>query len=113
MIVTDATDALLKEFYGELPGIPVDAVVVTNDDKPLAVSGIKYEDGFYVFFADITDELREHRLFKRVVVVCYRRIMKDLPDEHVFSRADPAREGSVALLEHLGFRHIDGDTWVI
>jgi len=111
MIVTNATNELLEEFYGEPLKKSVKSVVVVDNGKPLGVSGLKVENDYMVWFADISDELREHKSFKRVVIECYRKLMEVLPRMPVYSLADPRIEGSDKLLAHIGFEHVRGNIW--
>ena len=113
MIVVKGNSKLLREYFGKVPPYSVKAVVAVdndNDNRPIGVAGVRPIPEGLLMFSDISDELREHSMFKRIIVKAYRELFKMLPDLPVYSVADEDIEGSVDLLEHLGFEK-RGNVW--
>lgn len=111
MFVVNGTKELLTTFYGEAPKETFKSLVVMDGDKPVGVAGLHLNNGKAIVFTDISDELREHKSFKRMVIKVYRKWMSILPNMPVYAQADPEIEGSEKLLIHAGFEHYRGDIW--
>ena len=111
MLVTDGTAKLIKEFYGEIPKETIKSVVAVEDGRPLAVAGVTKIPQGYALFSDMSDEFRQHKGFKKVLIKGYRKLLSSLPDVKVYSHADPEIKGSDVLLKHLGFVQV-GELWL-
>jgi len=111
MIVTNGTREILDKFYGEPQKETFKSIVVMDGDNPVGVAGLKVDDNKMIAFTDISDELRNHPSFKRIIILVYRRWLELLPDMPVYAEADPTIEGSKDLLIHAGFTHYRGDIW--
>ena len=85
------------------------ALVATDDDNQVVGVVGMYADGYrMVLFADLSDTIRAD---KRALIRGYRAVLnlaaaKKAP---VHAVADPEIPGSRTLLEHMGFRHLNGD----
>lgn len=112
MDVTKGNTQLLKEYYGDIPSTIIRSLVAVENGKPLGVAGIKRQNEYMVMFSDFSDELREHKEFKKTMVKGYRELMKMKPKMPVFSSADPGIEGSQEFLTHIGFKQV-GEIWVV
>ncbi len=112
MIVIDATQELLTEYYGSAPVSSMRAIVAIEADKVVGVAGFKLENERMVLFSDISDELREHKGYKRLVVSAYKSLIEIFPGAPVYAKAAPDIEGSCILLKHIGFQHLRGDLWL-
>lgn len=114
MIVIKGTQELLTQYYGKPQKDTVRSVVVVDEGRPLAVAGLRVDTARMVAFADISDELRNHKSFKRIVVKAYREWLTMFPETTpVYAVADTEIEGATNLLIHAGFEHFKGDTWRI
>lgn len=108
--IVPATRELLTAFYGEPPARSMRAFVGLADGVPLAVFGLYYDEARLVLFSDIKPEARR---FKKSLVAGAFRVMDlarelGLPVHAVAGCAD----GSVRLLERLGFRLESLDLYV-
>ena len=106
--IKPANKSLLDEYYGK-PYPSLKGIVAVKDKKPIGVTGFYVHDGHVVVFADFTDELREEKNFKRIVVKGYKIVLNMLKTTKlpVFAEACPKIKGSEVLLEHMGFTHFD------
>ena len=112
MIVTKANQALLKQFYGDVPRETMRAIVAVEKGKPIALVGVKIEKSRGVMFSEFTPECRNHPGFKRLLVKGIPDLFEIIPRYlPVYASADPAIEGAETLLKHVGFHHCEGDVW--
>lgn len=100
--IVPATLPMLTAFYGHAPQRSMFAFAGLADGQPLAIFGLYYDDARLVLFSDIRPEAR--RFKKRLVQGAFRVMAlareKAVP---VYAVADCV-EGSVRLLERLGFK---------
>lgn len=105
-MIVPATAELLKRFYGEAPKRTQKAVVALAGERVVGVAGVYVDEERQVMFSDLTDELRRD---KRTVIRGIRAVMQlasaKMP---VHALADPQIEGSETLLEHMGFKPLEG-----
>ncbi len=112
MIVTNATQDILTEFYGKRPDVSMKAIVALDDGRPLGVSGFKLDNNRMVMFSDISNELRMRKDFKRIVIKAYKLLLTMIPNCLVYATASTDIKGSCVLLKHLGFNKLGGNIWL-
>lgn len=109
--ILPATHELLTQFYGEPPSRSMRAFVGIADGVPLAVFGLYYDVGRMVLFSDIRPEARR---FKKTIVQGAKAVIElakemRVPVHAVAGTAD----GSVRLLERMGFKRESGNFFVL
>lgn len=108
--IVPATAAMLVQFYGAPPSRSMIAFAGLADGVLLAIFGLYYDTGRMVLFSDIRPEAR--RFKKRLVEGAFRVMAlareKAVP---VYAVADCV-DGSVRLLERLGFKPQPGGVYV-
>lgn len=112
MDVINGTKELLDEFYDEPRKNTFKSIVIIDNGKPIGVVGLTVDECKMNTFTHISDELRSHKSFKRIVIKAYRKWLDIIPDRlPVYALADMKIEGAECLLFHAGFEHIEGDLW--
>lgn len=110
--IVPATPELLLRFYGRAPAVSMRAFVGIHDGEPLAVFGLYYDAGRMVLFSNIKPEARR---FKKTLVAgafMVRDLARSL-GVPVHAAADCCVDGSVRLLERLGFKRAADDNLFI
>lgn len=103
--VVPATEALLREFYGDKPWPTMQAWIVMEDGKPITVGGfLRVRQNMRMLFCDTTDEAR---MAHKITAVKFTKMLLKIADEHGWTLiADPDANISTAphFLEHFGFK---------
>ncbi len=107
--IKPGTQSLLKAYYGCVPKQTMKTVIYGN--PPLGVAGVYVDNAKMVMFADISETLREDKSFKRIIILCYRRLLEMKTNLPIYAVAGDI-EGSESLLSHIGFSHFREDVWV-
>lgn len=101
MRLVTATQDLIERFYGGPPKRTGRAWVILKDDAPIGVVGVYPDEGRYVLYSELNDEIRAD---KRFVVRAWRAlepVVKGLGVVHAL--ADPVVPKSDSMLRHFGF----------
>lgn len=110
--IHNATPELLARTRLPNPQRTIRGLVAIDSDtnEPVGLVAM-YADGHrMVMLADLSDQIRQD---KRTLVRGYRAILA-MAAKHkapVHAIADPDIPGSAALLEHMGFEHLNGDLY--
>ena len=112
MIVTNGTKELIDMYYGEPQMDTIRSIVVLDEGRPVGIAGLKLNGTSMLAFTEISDELRNHKSFKRIMVKAYRKWLEILPDTlPIFAICNPKIEGADKLLKHAGFEYFGDDLW--
>jgi hypothetical protein len=103
-----ATAADLAAFYGAPIPHTVQAMVVEADGTPLAIIGLVRSHGQLTLFSDYRPEFRPY-MRKIATMRALKRVTGWMQERArvVFAISDRNEPESPALLERLGFEHID------
>jgi len=111
--IEPATREDLKEFYPK--SIPsMRAIVGKKDGKVVGVSGYYIKNETVIVFSDMSEELRQEKSFKRVMIKAYRIIISMIENTNlpVISVACESIPGSNILLEHMGFKPLIRNVYI-
>jgi len=114
MNVVNGTSELLANYYGKPQKETVKALVAVKDGKPVGVAGLKIHDAKMIAFMSISDELRNDKQFRRILIQGYRKWLRLIPYRlPVFALADQCIDGAESFLKHCGFERVKGDIWIL
>jgi len=112
MIIRPLTIDDLKAWW---PHTDVDRTVrgftAEHDGEIVGVAGVMYLPSRLLAFAEMVDGAQRFPLSIMRMARLMRRLMGEL-GAPVFAQADPQYRNSAALLERVGFRHVQGDMYV-
>ena len=104
--IRPATQELLRAFSGEDHRRTVRALVALEDGEVIGAAGLYVDPERLVCFAKLTERMRKH---PRAIVRAAKRLLEMARGRApVHAMADPQIEGSVKLLERLGFEKFPG-----
>lgn len=108
--IVPATQALVERFYGGPPPHTARAVVVLDGDEPIGICGLYTGSDRFVFFGEVTDEVRAK---PKAMVRAARAVLEQARGlkAPVHSLADPKVKNAARFLERLGFERVQGDVF--
>lgn len=113
MKIVPATDALVREYYGDAPIPTMRAYVVLDGDKPIAVGGfIRVRSKLMAIFSESKEgERQRHKL----TALKFAKMLLKIADEKGWNLiADPACDIETAriFLVHLGFEPDENGVYI-
>lgn len=100
--VVPATPEVIRQQYGDRPTPRMQAWVVKDEDKVLAVAGLAFRGHALELFSDIRPEMKRYPVTLVRVARAIMRRAQEL-NRPTFAIRDPDEPTSDALLRRLGF----------
>lgn len=101
--ITQATQALIHDFYGGMPPFSMKGFAAVLDDKCIGLTGIYREGPRFIAFSDMRPEMRAHKKAMVIAVRKMERMMREL-GKSIYAVCNPDEQTSVRLLQRVGFR---------
>ncbi len=93
----------IESFYGKMPLLTMQGFVAEHAGEIIGIGGIYWNEGKKVLFSEIKPEGKK---LKKTMVRVAKRIVAELNPRYAL--ADKHTKGAEALLEHLGFKRVEG-----
>lgn len=107
--IRQATQADIEAFYGKKPIYSMRGVVGLEDGIPIGIGGVYQAGGKFIAFCELKPEARRHRKY----ILKAARLALSIADRYdtVYAILSATEPGARRFVEHLGFKHITGDTF--
>lgn len=107
MKIVPATPEIIEAYFGHPQSRSMKAFAAIVDGRPICIGGVKVEQGRQVAFANISKEMRKYP----VAGMKMARKVLEMMDGPVYAMCDRNIEAAERFLDHLGFKHLEGDVW--
>lgn len=111
MIIRAATADDAKAYWGKSLPVSMRGYVAELDGKVMGIAGLAYGVNQITAFADMAEGGEKYPM----AIMRITKLVKGLLNETrapVYCNAEIARPGAAKFLEHVGFKHVNGRTYV-